>query len=459
MADDEVLTGGGSSAVSRRGNAVHRTAGPWTPTVHRLLWHLHARGATFLPRPVGFGEHGVDEQGREVLTHLPGTVPGYPMPAHVWAPAVLATVGWWLADVHAASRSFLDGARDTGEELVWQQPVREPAEVVCLNDVAPYNAVFDDDGALTGWIDVDTAAPGPRAWDLAHAAYRFVPLSGVDGHGSGAPDSARQRRRLAALCQAYATAGDEVAVTPAEVLAALGPRLEALADDAATRHAAGAAHLEGHAEHYRAEAAWLAAHRDELAEPPVAELVVVNGPIASGKSTTAAALAAAATDLGRTAAVVDVDDVAEAVSAPGAGASGLWLSAHHAHGALVARWLRTPLDVVVAVGPFHSPAERAALLDELPPGTTAHWVLLDTPVETTLERARADPTRGLSREEAFHRERHERYRRLLRAGAEGPVQVFDTSTTSTEEVVTAVVHALGWHWERASVTQVTRDRP
>lgn len=446
MPDDEVLTGGGSSAVSRRGNAVHRSAGPWTPTVHRLLEHLHARGVTFLPRPLGW-----DEQGREVLTHLPGTVPSYPMPAQVWSPAVLATVGRWLADVHAASRSFLAaprGAGQEGDEPVWQQPVREPAEVVCLNDVAPYNAVFDDDGGLTGWIDVDTAAPGPRAWDLAHAAYRFVPLSGVDGHGSGAPDTTRQRRRLAALCQAYATAGDEVVVTPADVLAALGPRLEALADDAAARHAAGAAHLEGHAEHYRAEAAWLAAHRAALAEPPVAQLVVVNGPIASGKSTTAAALAAAAAARGRTAAVLDVDDVAEAVATPGAGASGLWLSAHHAHGALVVRWLRTPLDVVVAVGPFHSPAERAALLDELPPGTAAHWVLLDTPVETTLERAQADPTRGISREEAFHRERHERYRRLVAEAADvpqvGAAQVFDTSSTSTGEVVAAVVRALGW---------------
>jgi|GEM_PF-459976 len=442
--DDEALSGGNSSAVHRRGDEVHRTTGPWTPTVHRLLEHLHSRGVTFLPRPLG-----VDEQGREVLTHLPGAVPAYPMPAHVWAPAVLATVGWWLADVHAASRGFLAAALDPGgqpgEPLVWQQPVREPAEVVCLVDVAPYNAVFDDDGALTGWIDVDTAAPGPRAWDLAHAAYRFVPLSGVDGHGAGAPDLARYRRRLAALCQAYATSGDEVAVTPADVLATLGPRLEALADDAEARCTAGAAHLEGHAEHYRAEAAWLAEHEAELAEPPVAQLVVVNGPIASGKSTTAAALAAAATSLGRTAAVVDVDDVAEAVAAPGAGASGLWLSAHHAHGALVARWLRTPLDVVVAVGPFHSPAERAALVDELPPGTAAHWVLLDAPVETTLERAQADPTRGTSKEEAFHRERHERFRRLVPGSSElRSAQVFDTSTTSTDEVVAAVLAAMGW---------------
>jgi len=199
--DEEVLVGGGSTAVARRGEAVYRTAGPWTPTVHRLLDHLHTRGVTFLPHPLG-----CDDQGREVLTHLPGTVPTYPLPAHVWAPAVLATAGRQLAEVHAATRSFLSGdleeapAGATGGELVWQSPVREPVEVVCLNDVAPHNMVFDAEGGLTGWIDVDTAAPGPRVWDLAHLAYRLVPLTGATDSGAGIPQLLRYRRRLSALC-------------------------------------------------------------------------------------------------------------------------------------------------------------------------------------------------------------------------------------------------------------------
>jgi hypothetical protein len=54
--DEEVLAGGNCTAVSRRGEAVHRTAGPWTRTVHRLLEHLHARGVRFLPRPLGHDE-------------------------------------------------------------------------------------------------------------------------------------------------------------------------------------------------------------------------------------------------------------------------------------------------------------------------------------------------------------------------------------------------------------------
>lgn len=436
VGDEEVLVGGNSTAVARRGDAVHRTAGPWTPTVHRLLEHLHAHGVRFLPRPLG-----VDEQGREVLTHLPGTVPAYPLPAHVRAPAVLATAGRQLAEVHAATATFLTAVPDVNApDPVWQQPTHEPVEVVCLNDVAPYNMVFDDRGELTGWIDVDAASPGPRVWDLAHLAYRLVPLTGAAGSGAGAPDPVRYRRRLAALCQAYATAGDEVAITPAEVLPVVAQRLLGLAEDADTRLAAGAAHLAGHGDLYRREAAWLDDHLDQLAQPAAAHLVVVTGPIASGKSTTAAALAELATARGLTAVVLDVDDVAEAVPAPGAGATGLWLSAHQAHGALAARWVRTPVDLVVAVGPIYSAAERAALLDELPAGTPVHWVVLDAPVATTFARAAADPTRGVSREAAFHHERHERFRRLV--GDIPAAQSFDTGATDARTIASEVLAAV-----------------
>jgi hypothetical protein len=74
-ADREELAGGNVTAVVRIGDTVHRTAGPWTPTIHRLLRHLRARGLARVPRPLGMAD------GREVLTYLPGTVARYPMPA------------------------------------------------------------------------------------------------------------------------------------------------------------------------------------------------------------------------------------------------------------------------------------------------------------------------------------------------------------------------------------------
>jgi hypothetical protein len=68
--DEEWLTGGNMNAVQRIGETVHRRSGPWTPTIHRLLDHLHSNGIDWVPRALGF-----DDDGREVLSFLPGVVP------------------------------------------------------------------------------------------------------------------------------------------------------------------------------------------------------------------------------------------------------------------------------------------------------------------------------------------------------------------------------------------------
>lgn len=248
------LPGGSMSAVVRRDALVHRTAGPWTPTIHRLLEHLRARGVAWLPRPLG-----MDDRGREILTFLPGTVPTYPMPEWVWTDAVLDTAGRWLALLHRAGADF-----DTSD-AVWQLPAHEPAEVVCLNDVAPYNMVFDDQRRLVGWIDVDTASPGPRVWDLAYLAYRLVPLTGADDTGAGAPDPDGARRRLARLCIAYAEAGDGVTVAPEAVVTAAVARLRELAAFTAERAAAGAHQVRSHVQIYLDDALWIEEHRGRLA--------------------------------------------------------------------------------------------------------------------------------------------------------------------------------------------------
>lgn len=247
------LAGGNMSDVVRRGQAVHRTAGPWTPTIHRLLDHLRARGATWLPRPLG-----LDEQGREVLTYLPGTVPAYPMPSWVWSEEVLVDAARRLAQVHQASAGF-----DT-TEAVWQLSAHLPAEVVCLNDVAPYNMVFDDAHQLTGFIDLDTASPGPRVWDLAYLAYRIAPLAPAQDIGTGLPSLAVRGHRLGLLCQAYADAGDHVAISAQTVLRTVMPRLEELASFAAAQAAAGAAQVADHAQGYLDDARWVKEHFEEL---------------------------------------------------------------------------------------------------------------------------------------------------------------------------------------------------
>lgn len=169
-------------------------------------------------------------------------------------------------------------------------------------------------------------------------------------------------------------------------------------------------------------------------------LVIVTGPLASGKNAVADAVARDLGAAGRTVVVVDVDDVAADVVSPGAAALGLWFAAHEAHGALVGQWMRSAVEVVIAIGPIYSADEQRALTRFLPEGTSPLWVVLDAPVEVTLARARADDGRGLSQDPAFHRAAHERFRGLL-PGISADA-VFDSSELSPPQIAAAVVALL-----------------
>lgn len=48
-------------------------------------------------------------------------------------------------------------------------------QIVCHNDFAPYNCVFQD-GHLVGVIDWDVVCAGDPTWDLAFFAWHWVPL-------------------------------------------------------------------------------------------------------------------------------------------------------------------------------------------------------------------------------------------------------------------------------------------
>ena len=182
------LSGGHMGEVLRRGDRVRRPAGFWTPAVHRLLRHLADAGMTGVPRVL----ESPDDQ-HESLSFVPGEVPDYPMPAWVWDEPALVSSATVLSRLHALTRD----ADRTGP---WRSPTHEPVEVICHNDVAPYNLVFTE-GRAIGLIDFDFASPGPRLWDFAYLAYRIVPLTAVDvGDGF---DPSHRRARLQRLQLAY----------------------------------------------------------------------------------------------------------------------------------------------------------------------------------------------------------------------------------------------------------------
>jgi len=180
---------GNVSAVVRAGDTVRRVPGPWAPAVHALLRHLEAVGFDGAPRVLGF-----DGRGREILTFLPGaTIP--PSLDGFRTETVLVETAQLLRRYHDAMTTLV-----APPDTQWRFQVGAPrgGDVICHNDIAPWNTVVVD-GHPTGFIDWDFAAPGPRVWDIAHALWRFVPLYDDEQYGS----PAEHARRMAAFCDAY----------------------------------------------------------------------------------------------------------------------------------------------------------------------------------------------------------------------------------------------------------------
>jgi aminoglycoside phosphotransferase (APT) family kinase protein len=204
VAGEEPLSDGLLGSVLRVGDTVRRRAGPWTDTVHALLGHLRRAGFDGAPAPLG-----TDEEGRDVVSYVPGR-PAHPdLRRHAGSDAQLTDVARLLRRAHDALATFTPAS-----DAVWQlepgrpgqRPLR-PGEIVCHNDVAPFNLIMDD-GRPRALIDWDLAAPGPAILDVAHAVRRFVPLYPDSacaqlGWADGPPD---RPARLRVFVEAYGLA-------------------------------------------------------------------------------------------------------------------------------------------------------------------------------------------------------------------------------------------------------------
>lgn len=196
MNDEILLKGGAVNRVTRRGNVVYRSGGPWVSAVQDLLRDLRAAGFSLAPEPLG-----VAEDGREMISFLPGEV----MPRENWRPAmfgdtVLEEAGAMLRHLHAVT---IDLALPP--ETVWRSgPAgKVPGQVVRHGDLTPWNVLFAGD-RITGLIDWDFAEPGEPLTDLAQMALYFVPLRGEDhARACGFDSMADLPRRLQVLCAAY----------------------------------------------------------------------------------------------------------------------------------------------------------------------------------------------------------------------------------------------------------------
>ncbi len=215
---EEPLTGGNVTAgVVRLGDTVRRPAGPWTPAVHSLLRHLHSVGFTGSPRALG-----IDDQGREILSYVEGRA-AWPWDAFepLATDAALIQVAELIGGYHAAVAGF------AGPPDARWSPIapRNGAELICHNDLAPWNLILEPSGAMT-FIDWDLAAPGTRLSDLAYAARTFAQLN------PDCPLDLPIVHRLRILCEVWA-------VPPADLIAAIVWRARADFDGLKARAQAG----------------------------------------------------------------------------------------------------------------------------------------------------------------------------------------------------------------------------
>lgn len=161
--------GGGnlSTSIVRVGDTARRPIGHWTPAVHALLLHLEKVGFEGAPRV-----RGIDKEGREILTYLPGKVASGMPPHYAWSDATLAEIAHLVRRYHDAVSTFV-----VPPDAKWQlaETGQGEPEFVCHNDIAPWNTVFRNKEPVA-LIDWDLAGPGSRIFEICYALWHFVPL-------------------------------------------------------------------------------------------------------------------------------------------------------------------------------------------------------------------------------------------------------------------------------------------
>lgn len=129
----------------RVGDTTRRAAGPSTELVHRVLRQLEAAGVSWAPRALG-----IDDEGREVLSWIPGRT------ATAAEAIDLDELARMVRRLHDLTAGLVDGY-----------------ECIIHDDLQPRNVVVRH-GEPVGIIDWEQARPGRRVEDVANLCWSFV---------------------------------------------------------------------------------------------------------------------------------------------------------------------------------------------------------------------------------------------------------------------------------------------
>jgi predicted enzyme related to lactoylglutathione lyase len=165
-------------------------------------------------------------------------------------------------------------------------------------------------------------------------------------------------------------------------------------------------------------------------------VLIISGPIASGKSTAARTLAADARAPGSAAAVVELDRMYMMLDdGPLMSNSAISRRARRAAAALVDHYVLDRIDLVIAEGDFWIASQRDEFTSRLSTGVAPVFVTLRVSVEEALRRVELDTTRRLSRIPEVLRRSHADF-------AAAPVIAGDVTIDSTDLSIAEVAGCL-----------------
>lgn len=163
--DGDRFTDGNMADVRRVGDLVVRSRSPWSNTSHAVLRHLASKDHPGAPRLVDVNDT------HEVLSYLPGdSLP--PNLGEFRSHDTLVMIAEAIRSLHIALSDFVPPL-----ELPFPEMPHAPenGSFACHNGLAPWNTIVKD-RMFVGFIDWDLVTLATPAWDLAYAAWRFVPL-------------------------------------------------------------------------------------------------------------------------------------------------------------------------------------------------------------------------------------------------------------------------------------------
>ena len=167
-------------------------------------------------------------------------------------------------------------------------------------------------------------------------------------------------------------------------------------------------------------------------------LIVINGPIAAGKSTVAQALGRRLRQNGHPTAVVDLDDLYLMMSAKPMGDPQVWRRARRAAAALADCFFSSGIQVVVVEGAFWDESERAPFLNALTWSGSPLFVTLLVSYDVAYRRVQGDSGRSLSRSPDLLRRNNEEF-----AAGLDPLRatdlVLDSDVQTPQQMVTTIL--------------------